>query len=123
MGTKETFYVTKESISHRICLEHQYGRRFIVLLHQYGRRDVTEYSLPRPSSFEGWSRDRAKSSEVIKENEMTSWRKSLYQPPDACDHRNPLHYSCHPSNLLPHAMINDLLNIVFFAEFSLNANF
>ena len=80
MGTKETFYVTKESISHRICLEHQYGRRFIVLLHQYGRRDVTEYSLPRPSSFEGWSRDRAKSSEVIKENEMTSWRKSLYQP-------------------------------------------
>ena len=25
---------------HRTCLEHQHGRRFIVLGHQYGRRDV-----------------------------------------------------------------------------------
>ena len=39
-----------------------------------------EYSLTGPSSLEGWSRDRAKSSEVINENEMTSWGKSLYQP-------------------------------------------
>ena len=27
MGTKEIFYIRKESNSHRICLEHQYGRR------------------------------------------------------------------------------------------------
>ena len=26
--------------SHRICLGHQHGRRFIVLGHQYGRREV-----------------------------------------------------------------------------------
>ena len=39
-----------------------------------------EYSLTGPSSFEGWSRDRAKSSKVINENEMTGWGKSLYQP-------------------------------------------
>ena len=38
------------------------------------------YSLTGPSSFEGWSRDRAKSNEVLKENEMTSWGKGLYQP-------------------------------------------
>ena len=40
MGTKEMFYIWKESNPHRICLEHQYGRRFIVLENQYGRRDV-----------------------------------------------------------------------------------
>ena len=40
MGTKKIFYIRKESNSRRICLEHQYGRRFIVLEHQYGRRDV-----------------------------------------------------------------------------------
>ena len=40
MGTKERFYIRKESNSHRIGLEHQYGRRFIVLEHQYGRHDV-----------------------------------------------------------------------------------
>ena len=40
LGTKEIFGIRKESQSHRICLEHQYGRRFIVLEHQYGRRDV-----------------------------------------------------------------------------------
>ena len=40
MGTKEFFYIRKESNSHRICLEHQHGRRFIVLENQYGRRDV-----------------------------------------------------------------------------------
>ena len=39
-----------------------------------------EYSLTGPSSFEGWSRDRAKSSEVINENEMRRWGKRLYQP-------------------------------------------
>ena len=30
----------KKVQSHRIGLEHQHGRRFIVLKHQYGRRDV-----------------------------------------------------------------------------------
>ena len=34
------FYIRKESNPHRICLEHQHGRRFIVLENQYGRRDV-----------------------------------------------------------------------------------
>ena len=43
--------------------------------------------------------------------------------PDACDHINLLHYSCEPSNKSAHAMINDPLNIVFFAVFSLNASF
>ena len=38
-----------------------------------------EYSLTGPSCFEGRSRDRAKSSEVINENEMTGWGKILYQ--------------------------------------------
>ena len=32
-------YMRKEFNSHRIGLEHQRGRRFIVLEHQYGRRD------------------------------------------------------------------------------------
>ena len=40
MGTKEMFFIRKESNPHRICLEHQHGRRFIVLENQYGRRDV-----------------------------------------------------------------------------------
>ena len=40
MGKKEIFYLRKEFNSLRICLQHQYGRRFIVLEHQYGRRDV-----------------------------------------------------------------------------------
>ena len=40
MGSKKIFYIRKESNSHTICLEHQYGRRFIVLEHQHGRRDV-----------------------------------------------------------------------------------
>ena len=40
MRTKEIVYIRKESNSHRICLEHQHGRRFLVLEHQYGRRDV-----------------------------------------------------------------------------------
>ena len=39
-----------------------------------------EYSPTGPSSFEGWPRDRAKSSKVINENEMTVWGKILYQP-------------------------------------------
>ena len=39
-GNKINFYIRKKSNSHRICLEHQYGRRFIVLEYQYGRRDV-----------------------------------------------------------------------------------
>ena len=41
MGKKDIVYVRKEFNSHRICLEHQHGRRFVVLEHQYGRRDVT----------------------------------------------------------------------------------
>ena len=40
MGTKEMFYIRKESNPQRICLENQHGRRFIVLENQYGRRDV-----------------------------------------------------------------------------------
>ena len=40
MGTKEIFYIRKEINSHRICLEHHHGRRFIALEHQYGRREV-----------------------------------------------------------------------------------
>ena len=40
VGTKESVYIRKEINSHRIGLEHQHGRRFIVLEHQYGRRDV-----------------------------------------------------------------------------------
>ena len=40
MWTKEIFCVSKEFNSHKICLEHQDGRRFIVLEHQDGRRDV-----------------------------------------------------------------------------------
>ena len=38
--TKESFYIRKELNSHRISLEHQHGRRFIVLEHQYGCRDI-----------------------------------------------------------------------------------
>ena len=37
--TKGRVYIRKEFNSHRICLVHQHGRRFIVLEHQYGRRD------------------------------------------------------------------------------------
>ena len=40
MGTNESVYIIKEFNSHRIGVEHQHGRRFIVLEHQYGRRDV-----------------------------------------------------------------------------------
>ena len=39
-GTKESVCIRKEFNSHRTGLEHQHGRRFIVLEHQYGRRDV-----------------------------------------------------------------------------------
>ena len=39
-GTKESVCIRKEFNSHRTGLEHQDGRRFIVLGHQYGRRDV-----------------------------------------------------------------------------------
>ena len=37
---KEGIFYIKESNSHRISLEHQYGRRFIVLEHQLGRRFI-----------------------------------------------------------------------------------
>ena len=40
MGTKESVCIRKEFNSHRIDLEHQHGRRLVVLGHQYGRRDV-----------------------------------------------------------------------------------
>ena len=46
IGTKESVYIRKEFNSHRIGLEHQHGRRFIVLGHQYGRLDVMwEHSI------------------------------------------------------------------------------
>ena len=40
IGTKESVCIRKEFNSHRTGLEHQHGRRFIVLGHQYGRREV-----------------------------------------------------------------------------------
>ena len=40
VGTKEIVYLRKEFNSHRICLKHQHGRRFIFSEHQYGHRDV-----------------------------------------------------------------------------------
>ena len=40
VGTKEIVYLRKEFSSHRICLKHQHGRRFIVSEFKYGRRDV-----------------------------------------------------------------------------------
>ena len=40
IGTKESVYITKEFNSHRIGVEHQHGRHFIVLEHQYGHRNV-----------------------------------------------------------------------------------
>ena len=47
IGTKESVYIRKEFISHRIGLGHQHGRRFIVLGHQYGRQDVMwKHSIP-----------------------------------------------------------------------------
>ena len=39
-GTKEIFYLRKGFNSHRAVLEHQRGRRFLVLGHQYGCHDV-----------------------------------------------------------------------------------
>ena len=45
--TKESVYIRKEFISHRIGLGHQHGHRFIVLGRQYGRRDVMwKHSTP-----------------------------------------------------------------------------
>ena len=41
MGTKEIFYIRKETNSHRIRLERQYGRCFIVLKHQHYMAAVT----------------------------------------------------------------------------------
>ena len=40
LGTKESVYIRKEFNFHRTGLEHQHGRRFVVLGHQYGRLDV-----------------------------------------------------------------------------------
>ena len=40
IGTKESVCIRKEFKSHRTCLGHQHGHRFIVLEHQYGRHDV-----------------------------------------------------------------------------------
>ena len=58
IGTKESVYMWKGFNSHRIGLEHQYGRLVFVLEHQYGRRDVMwkrcirsgggEFSSPAP---------------------------------------------------------------------------
>ena len=41
IGTKGSVYIRKEFDPHGTGLEHQHGRRFLVLEHQYGRRDVT----------------------------------------------------------------------------------
>ena len=38
--TKGSVYIRKEFNSHRICLVHEHGRRFIALEHQYGHHDV-----------------------------------------------------------------------------------
>ena len=39
--SKRKFLPKKNCLnSQRICLEHQHGRRFIILVHQYGRHDV-----------------------------------------------------------------------------------
>lgn len=40
MGSKESVNIRKEFNSHTNGLEHQHGRRFIVLEHRYGRLDV-----------------------------------------------------------------------------------
>ena len=50
-GGKESGCIGKKSNSQRICLKHQYGRRFIVLEHQYGRRDVIWKRLIRVFEF------------------------------------------------------------------------
>ena len=42
IGTKESIYIRIEFKYHRIGLEYQHGRRFIVLEHQYRHRDVME---------------------------------------------------------------------------------
>ena len=57
---KQIVYIIKEFNSHRIGLEHQHGRRFIVLEHQYGRRNVMwkrsiDLLLWRFPKFEGVS--------------------------------------------------------------------
>ena len=39
-GTKEIFYLRKGFNSHRAGLEHQHGRRFIVLEHQHSCHDI-----------------------------------------------------------------------------------
>jgi len=41
IGAKESIYIRKVN-SHRNGLEHQHGRRFIVLENQYGCRDVIQ---------------------------------------------------------------------------------
>ena len=49
--TTEGVYITKEFSSHRVCLEHQYGRRLLVavLENQYGGHDVmTKRSIVAP---------------------------------------------------------------------------
>ena len=76
------FYVRKESISHRICLDQQYGRRDVMWI------------------FATWSR----CMWSHKSTPLFLWTQSKITP--------------------VHAMIKDiLLNIVFFAAFSLNASF
>ena len=54
IGTKESICIRKEFNSHRIGLERQHGRRFIVLGHQYGRRDVMwKYMTLHSRHFQG----------------------------------------------------------------------
>ena len=51
IGTKESVYIRKEFNSHRISLEHQHGRRFIIL---YGHRDVMYKHSCLISNRVGW---------------------------------------------------------------------
>ena len=61
-------------------LEHEYCRRDVMWIHSLSR--VDGFSPSSPSSFGGWSRDRAESSEVNKKKEMhCSWSyRTLISP-------------------------------------------
>ena len=64
--------------SHRTGLEHQHGRRFIVLGHQHGRRDVmwkhftAESTLFNPQAYKVFSHDVMAAILVSQNNETAS---------------------------------------------------
>ena len=75
MGTREIFYIWRVQLPQDL-----FGTPiWPPWNHVNTLSHVDGFSLNGPSSFWGWSRHRAKSSEV-NENEMTSWGKSLYRP-------------------------------------------